>query len=134
MASRKRRRSTLRFLWKRKVFILLVLLLAGIGWSSHVAIKAVDTYTKSVAELEQKLNEVDFSKDPAGWTKLQRQLDTQKLEPMLYGLLILMLCAFGAVLISSIIFARGSSREQVSSDVWMPKMRQKREDFLRRNS
>lgn len=134
MARRRRRRSIaiLRFLWKRRFFIIMLLLLGGIGWGSVVCIRAYEAYTKGIAALEQQLNEVDFSKDPARWTGLQRQLDFQKVEPMFYGLLILILCALGAVLITSIINARGVQRE-TSSDSWLPEMRRKREEHRQRD-
>lgn len=109
----------------------MLLLLSGIGWASIISIRAYEAYTQSIAELEQQLNEVDFSKDPARWTRLQRQLDFQKLEPMLYGLMILILCALASVLISSCINARGVQRETSSSD-WLPEMRRKREEHLKR--
>ena len=134
MAKRKRRRilSILRFFWRRRVFIIMLSLLGGIGWASLICIRAYEAYAKGILALEQQLNAVDFSKDPAQWMRLQRQLDFQKLEPMLYGLMILILCALAAVLISSFINARGVQTE-TSSDQWLPEMRRKRAEHLQRD-
>ncbi len=130
---KKRRRSFLRFLWRRKVFIVLLLALAGIGWGSHTAIQAYDAHTERLAKMQEELNKVDFSKDPGRWIALQRELDFARTEPMLYGLMIAPLCAIGTVLIVSIIQASSSSRDHQPSEKWLPEMRAKREAHIQRN-
>jgi hypothetical protein len=129
----RRRRAILRFIWKRKVFILLLMILGGIWWSGQVVLKAINAHTQRLAELQKRLDEVDFSKDPALWTQLQRQLDFSRLEPMLWGLGALMLCGFAAVLIISLIQISAREHPQTPSEDWLPKMRAKREAHIQRN-
>jgi hypothetical protein len=121
-----------RLLWKRGFFITVLLILAGLGVAFRYAINYTENHAQRLAELQESLNKVDFSKDPALWMQVQRKLEIVRIEPALRGLMVLMLIAFGAVLIiTAIRCALDRPTFSQSSDQWLPKMREKREAFIR---
>ena len=125
---RKRRGGFIRFLWKRRVLFIFLVILGAIGWASSAAIDWYRGYTQRIIEMQEALEKADMNNDPGRFIALQRSLEFQRLEPAFWALAILMLASLTTVLIIAIYKSQSDSRHQhVSSDRWLPEMRAKRE-------
>lgn len=112
MAARKKRRrrgSVWRSVVKHRSFVLVLMLLTLLWFAYSQAIHWLKTYTARVAELQEKLNKINFSSHPEAYFAAQRSLDTQRLEPFFLALLLVIPLSFITVLIACIIKYTGRS-------------------------
>ena len=126
---RKRRRGAwLACLWRHRFLLAVVFFLAGAGGLYWKAIKYVGDYSRRIAEAQQEVDKAEKGSDLARYIALQRNLELQRVEPVLWILLGAIIVTFATVLIVAIIKARNDDGHHESrAKAWEAMMEERRQ-------